>query len=412
LGILRALARAGRRPVSAKVGPDYIDPRFHEAASHRACRNLDGWAMRSDYIQALVNTAGRGADLCIIEGVMGLFDGSESGAGSTADLAAALGLPILFVLDVRTQGQSAAALVHGFASYRSDCHLAGVILNRVGSPRHARMIETALAPLSIPVVGAIPNIKVLDVPSRHLGLVQAGEHPDLESFLERAADLVDEHVDMERLDAIAAPFGARASNAQGLPPLAQSIAVAGDAAFGFAYPHLLESWRAGGAEIRPFSPLADEAPPDADAIFLPGGYPELHAARLAANHSFLDGLRTAAANGALIYGECGGYMVLGEAITDAAGETHPMAGLLPVHTSFAERKLHLGYRRLVHDGALPFPPALRGHEFHYSTIAAEGEADPLFHATDSTDRDLGAAGQRRGRVMGSYAHIIDMDAAP
>lgn len=412
LGILRALARAGTAIASAKVGPDYIDPRFHAAASARPCVNLDGWAMRPDFLKALVARAASGAELLVVEGVMGLFDGALSGTGSTADVAASLALPNLLVLDVRAQGQSAAAVVHGFATYRSDCAIAGVILNRVGSPRHAAMIEAALEPLGIPVIGAIPNVAALDVPSRHLGLVQAAEHPDLQAFLEQAADLCDAHVDLARLADIAAPLRAERPNVPGLPPLAQTIAVAQDEAFGFAYPHLIEGWRAAGAEIAPFSPLADEAPTSAGAVFLPGGYPELHAGRLAANTRFLDGLREAAAGGALVYGECGGFMVLGEALTDADGTPHAMADLLPVHTSFSQRQLHLGYRRLAHDGALPFPRHLRGHEFHYSTVARQGDADALFKVRDSTGAALGAAGLRRGRVMGSYAHVIDCEATP
>ncbi len=412
LGILRALVRAGRKVSSAKVGPDYIDPRFHAAATGLPCINLDGWAMRQSYVETLAASSGGVSELFVVEGVMGLFDGSHSGVGSTADLAAMLGLPILFVLDVRNQGQSAAALIHGFATFRDNCKIAGVILNRVGSPRHTQIIETALEPLGIPVVGAIPNMPQLDVPSRHLGLVQADEHPDLDAFLDGAAELVEANVNIARLEEIAAPLTVRRSNAPGLPPLAQTIAVARDEAFGFSYPHILESWRQSGAEVKCFSPLADEAVPEADAVFLPGGYPELHAGKIATNKNFLTSLTNAGEHGALIYGECGGFMVLGEALTDAEGEEHQMAGLLPVHTSFAKRKLHLGYRRFKHNGALPYPRILRGHEFHYSTVLSQGIGETLFDVEDSTGQDLGAVGLRCGSIMGSYAHVIDQEAAP
>ncbi len=409
LGLLRALSRGGRQLVSAKVGPDYIDPRYHEAACGRPCVNLDGWAMRHDHVRCLLNAAAQDLDLCVVEGVMGLFDGPVQGFGSTADLAALLKLPVVLVLDVRTQAQSAAALVHGFATFRDDCRLAGVILNRTGSPRHADMIEAALMDRSIPVLGAIPNAQGLDLPSRHLGLVQAGEHPELETFISLAAGLVADHIDLDRFAALAGPLPAALEPAPALPPLAQTIAVARDEAFGFAYTHLLEGWHRQGAEISIFSPLADEAPPVAGAVFLPGGYPELHAGRLAANTTFLDGLKQAATRGALVYGECGGFMVLGDQLTGADGEDHAMAGLLPVHTSFAERKLQLGYRRLEQTGALPWPGALRGHEFHYSVLAHQGACESLFTAADSSGNDLGAIGAKRGSVMGSYAHVIDME---
>ena len=407
LALLRAFAGAGVVVTSAKAGPDYIDPRFHELASRRPCPNLDVWAMRPDTIARIV--AEPRADLLLVEGVMGLFDGPHGAEGSTADLAAALGLPIVLVLDVSRQGQSVAALARGFRDFRPDLDMAGVILNRVGSERHRDMLLAALEQAEIRVFGAVPRSSALALPERHLGLVQAAEHPDLEAFLSAACALIAGAVDLAALRAIARPIAqAMPAAAAPLPPLGQRIALADDEAFGFAYPHLLSGWRAAGAEILPFSPLADEPPgPHADAIFLPGGYPELHAGRLAGNRRFLDGLRNAAGHGALLYGECGGYMVLGDSLTDAPGHSHAMAGLLPVSTSFAAPRLSLGYRQMRHAGALPFPAALRGHEFHYSTLLSEGAAEPLFEVRDAAGTGLGAAGLRIGRVMGSYLHVID-----
>jgi cobyrinic acid a,c-diamide synthase len=408
LSVIGALRSAGREIASAKVGPDYIDPRFHEAATDRPCVNLDPWAMRPALIRQLAGKAAANADLLVVEGVMGLFDGAEDGTGSTADLAALLGLPVVLVVDARRQAQSVAALVKGFAEFRADCRVAGVILNRVASPRHRVLLEAALAALGIPALGALKEDPGMAMPSRHLGLVQAEEHEDLRAFLNQAAGCAAESVDLDRLAALAAPLPPAGEPAAPLAPLGQRIAIASDRAFGFAYPHLIDGWRAAGAEIRPFSPLADEAPAtNADAVFLPGGYPELHAGRIAANATFLGGLRNAAERGALIYGECGGFMVLGEGLIDAEGTRHAMAGLLPIETSFAGRKLHLGYRRLEHDGALPWPKRLTGHEFHYSTIAREGAAEPLFAASDSAGRQIGPVGLKRGRIMGSYAHVID-----
>lgn len=412
LGLLRALARAGRQVASAKAGPDYIDPRFHEAASGRPCFNLDGWAMPPERIRALAALTGAHAELVVVEGVMGLFDGAGPGVGSTADLAEALDLPVVLVVDAKAQAQSVAPLVKGFAEYREGCDVAGVVFNRVGSAKHAAILHEAVAPLGIAVLGAVPNDSSIEMPSRHLGLVQAGEHQALDALLDRAADLIGGALDLDAVAALARPLPAHDGAAETLAPIGQRIAVARDEAFGFAYPHLLADWHAGGAEIHPFSPLAGEGPDAAaDAVFLPGGYPELHGPRLAANNGFLDGLRAAAARGALVYGECGGFMVLGDYLIDAEGARHQMAGLLPVGTSFAERGLHLGYRRLRQDGALPWPRALRGHEFHYSRLDWQGEGEALFEAEDWQGQSVGAIGLRRGRVMGSYAHIIDREAA-
>ncbi|MDF0602644.1 cobyrinate a,c-diamide synthase [Psychromarinibacter sp. C21-152] len=400
LGLLRALTRRGVAARGAKSGPDYIDPRFHEAACGRPCPNLDAWAMSPARLRALA--AGDG--LLLIEGAMGLFDGAPpEGRGATADLARLLGLPTVLVVDAGRMAQSVAPLVAGFAAHDPEVRVAGVILNRVGSPRHAAMLRRALAPLGLPVLGALPRQSGLTHPSRHLGLVQAQERADLDSWLDAAAEAVAAAVDLDALAGLAAPLPAAPAAPVGPPP-AQRIAVASDAAFAFAYPHLLADWRAAGAEIRPFSPLADAPAPEADLILLPGGYPELHAGRLAAGARFLPSLR-AAAEHADIYGECGGFMVLGEALTDADGIAHPMAGLLRLHTSFETRRLHLGYRRLVPTGG-PFAGPLNAHEFHYATtVAAEGP--PLFHASDAEGAELPPMGLRAGRVCGSFAHVID-----
>lgn len=406
LALIRALAGGGRAVASAKIGPDYIDSRFHERASGRPCHNLDFWAMRPGTIAGVL--ADSPADLLIVEGVMGLFDGPHGAPGSTADLAAHLRLPVVLVLDVARQGQSAAALARGFSDFRPDVEVAGVILNRVGSERHRDMLDSALGHAGIRVFGAIPRTPALALPERHLGLVQAAEHPDLEAFLAGAAALIAGTVDLDALAETAREIAPDAPAGAPLPPLGQRIALADDEAFAFAYRHLLSGWRAAGAEIVPFSPLADE-PPDgaADAVFLPGGYPELHAGRLAASRRFLDGLRAAAGRGALVYGECGGFMVLGKCLIDGDSEAHAMAGLVPVTTSFAARKLSLGYREMRHAGALPFPAVLRGHEFHYSTLVAQGAGEPLFEVRDASGHQHPPAGLRVGRVMGSYLHVID-----
>ncbi len=402
LGLLRALSRQGVAVRGAKSGPDYIDPRFHEAACGVSCLNLDAWAMSPERLRSLAGSPGT----LLIEGAMGLFDGAPpDGRGATADLARHLGLPVVLVVDAGRMAQSVAPLVSGFARFDPTVHVAGVVLNRVGSERHESMLRRALARIDMPVLGALPRDASLSHPSRHLGLVQAGERPDLEAFLDHAASRVAAHLDLPALIDIAnaAPPLPTVDGPRIAPP-AQRIALAQDEAFAFAYPHLLQDWRQRGAEILPFSPLADEAPPVPDFVFLPGGYPELHAGRLAANARFLTGLHAAALTGE-VYGECGGYMVLGDSLTDATGETHAMAGLLRLSTSFEQRRLHLGYRSVTAtDG--PFAGRWRAHEFHYATtLTADGP--PLFQAEDAEGTDLPPMGLRAGRVSGSFAHLID-----
>ncbi|WP_428687136.1 cobyrinate a,c-diamide synthase [Roseibium sp.] len=408
LALLRALKTAGRAVASAKSGPDYIDPKFHEAAGGSPCVNLDAWAMTPATLTALAGGQAQGQDLLIVEGAMGLFDGAASGKGSAADLAARLGLPVVLVVDCAKQAQSVAALLHGFRSFKDDVTIAGVLLNRVGSARHEKMLRSALAPLGVKVLGALPRSEDLVLPERHLGLVQAEEHGDLERFLENAASLCADHVDLAGLEEIASGI-APARNAEiSLPaPLGQKIAVARDVAFAFTYPHLMDFWRQSGAELSFFSPLADEAPSsEADAIYLPGGYPELHAGRLAGAGHFRAGMQTAAKGGKLIYGECGGYMTLGSGLIDAGGARHEMLGLLPLETSFQSRKRHLGYRRIKSPVGMPWPGPLTAHEFHYASIVSEGAAERLFEAEDAEGTKLAGLGLRAGSVMGSFAHVI------
>jgi cobyrinic acid a,c-diamide synthase len=400
LGILRALKRRGVPVRSAKSGPDYIDPRFHEAASGAPCLNLDAWAMTPDRLRSLA----QGPETLLIEGAMGLFDGAPpNGKGATADLARHLGLPVVLILDTAKQSQSVAAVVEGFAKHHADVRVVGVIFNNTGSARHEAMLTGALAKSGLPVLGAVRRQSGLEHPSRHLGLVQASERPDLEEYLERIADIVSECLDLDAVLALADPLPAPIS-ATAMQPPAQHISIARDQAFAFAYPHLLDDWRKSGAEITFFSPLADQAPPKCDLVFLPGGYPELHAGRLATNNHFLNGLREAAQSTS-IYGECGGYMVLGDGLVDADGQRHAMAGLLKLETSFAKRKLHLGYRHLTALGG-PFAGNLSAHEFHYaSTISGKGA--PLFTAQNAEGDALPDMGLVDANVSGSFAHVID-----
>lgn len=412
LGLARALADAGVPLVSGKAGPDYIDPAFHAAASRRACLNYDPWAMRPELIRANAAMQAGAGDFLLVEAMMGLFDGAADGTGSPADLAATLGLPVVLVVDCSRLSQSVAAMVKGYTDFRSDIRVAGVILNKVGSPKHEMMLRGALDASGIEIFGVLERDAGLALPERHLGLVQAAEHGGLEAFIARAAEAVAARCNIDRLLAVAARHALPPMPAISLlPPLGQRIAIARDTAFTFAYEHLLLGWRAAGASLSFFSPLADEAPAaDADAVYLPGGYPELHAETLANAGRFRLGMQEAARRNARIYGECGGYMTLGEGLVAADGSRHGMLGLLPLVTSFAERRRHLGYRRVAPLAGSGFSQSMTAHEFHYSTVAHEGEADRLFTVTDAMGEDLGTAGLRRGAVSGSYMHLIDLAA--
>ncbi len=411
LGLLRALAEDGMAVQPFKSGPDYIDPAFHRAASGRASFNIDTWAMGGQLLGAIAARA-TGADICIAEGSMGLYDGvatrGQSGFGSSAETAARMGWPVILVVDVSGQAQSAAAAALGFQAYNPDLPFAGVILNRVASPRHERLARLGMDKAGLTVLGALPRRGDLALPERHLGLIQAVEHPDLEAAIAGYAAFLREHVDLAAIRAAARGASGGQSAAPLPEPPAQRIALAQDAAFSFTYPHLVEGWRAAGAEVLPFSPLADEAPdPDADLVWLPGGYPELHAGRIAAAASFRAGLH-AHAQTRPVHGECGGYMVLGAGLIDKDGQRYEMTGLLGLVTSYEKRKFHLGYRqaRLLAD--LPGHTAgsrLRGHEFHYSTILEQPD-DALAEVSDADGNPVPETGSRRGRVTGTFFHLI------
>lgn len=412
LGLLRALRDDGMAVQPFKSGPDYIDPAFHRAASGRASFNLDSWAMPAAMLDGLA-ARGDDADLVLAEASMGLFDGvarpGATGNGASADIARRMGWPVVLVLDVSGQAQSAAATALGFARYDPRVTVAGVILNRVASPRHERLARAGMEAVGLPVLGSLPRRGDLVLPERHLGLVQAIEHPDLDARIAGYAAFLRAHVDLPALRAAARAAGRPAARAPArIAPPAQRIALARDEAFSFAYPHILDGWRAAGADILPFSPLADEAPdPAADLVWLPGGYPELHAGRIADAGRFRTGLAAHAADRP-VHGECGGYMALGEALIDAGGVRHRMAGLLGLVTSYAERRMHLGYRRATLRAPVAGYDAgatLVGHEFRYSKIVAQPDA-PLADVVDAEGGAVADAGSHRGRVTGTFFHLI------
>ena len=413
VGLLRAIRRRGLAVCGAKSGPDYIDPGFHRLAAGETSVNLDSWAMSPQLLDASVREAADDVDYLVVEGAMGLFDGAQGHpgrSGTAADLAARFGLPVVLVIDVTGQSQTAAAVVRGLASHDPKVRIAGVVLNRVASERHRAFVADAITAIGIPVFGALTRDEGLVLPSRHLGLVQAEEHIDIDGWLDRLAETVEHHVDLDRLLAAFAPLNvASAEGPPALPPPGNRIALASDAAFTFMYPHLLSGWRQAGAEIVTFSPLADEPPPiNCDCCWLPGGYPELHAGALAAANRFQEGLRRFAQTHP-VHGECGGYMVLGTGLEDVNGARHAMVGLLGHSTSFARRRLTLGYRvgHLRATSAIGAAGGtVRGHEFHYSVMLDVGSDEPLVDLFDSQDHALGPAGGRRGKVSGTYFHAI------
>jgi cobyrinic acid a,c-diamide synthase len=412
LGLMRALRRRGIAVSGLKCGPDYIDPAFHAAATGRQSFNLDSWAMPAPLYRALAGKAAEQSELIICEGLMGLFDGvpaATGSTGSTADIAAAFGWPVLLLLDVSGQSQSAGALALGCARFDPRVKIGGVVLNRVGSERHRNLASRAIEQAGLNVLGALPRSGEIALPERHLGLVQAGETPGLDTALDRLADFVEAHVDLDKILSAASPGTDATQAASAFKPPGQRIAIARDDAFSFLYPHVLEGWREAGAEFSFFSPLADEAPDAAcDICWLPGGYPELHAGPLAKADNFLSGVRRLAATRP-VHGECGGYMVLGRALIDAEGARHEMLGLLDLVTTFATRKLTLGYReaRLLGDCVLGAAGTrLRGHEFHYATIVELGTDVPLAEVTDAYGSPPKAGGSRRGHVSGSFFHMI------
>ena len=417
VGLIAALARRGRQVRALKCGPDYIDAAFHAAASGAECANVDSWAMSPGHIAAILQAAAEPEALLILESAMGLFDGVAGAAGrsgAAADIAVRFGIPVVLALDIAGQAQSAGAVAAGFAAFDSGLAIGGAILNGVASPRHLRMATEGLERAGIPRLGWLPRQAEFTFQDRHLGLVQARERPGLAREVAALADRIGETVDLGRIEALARPPAAPGEAGCGpatrsLDPPGQRIALADDEAFSFVYPHMMAGWRRQGAEIVRFSPLNDEAPPEAcDCCWLPGGYPELHAGRIAGARRFLDGLARFSRTRP-VHGECGGYMVLGRSLEDADGTVHAMAGLMGHSTSFRQRRLQLGYRRAVTlEAGVLGPPgtAVRGHEFHYATVRDAAADEALLTVFDGEGRPLGRGGGRRGTVTGTFFHAI------
>lgn len=419
LGLVRAFAQRGLRVRAFKVGPDFLDPQHLAGASGAACYNLDSWMTDTEYIRRLFADLSREAELSVIEGVMGMFDGADPAgiAGSTAEIAAILGSPVILVVDAHGMAGSIAAMVKGFADFHPDVDVAGVIANNCGSSRHGQLLETALGSVNLPpLVGAIPQDSLPRIPDRHLGLVtpgQPGFPPDLFADL---ASAVAAHVDLDRILEFArsAPgLPSEAGTAIGPPAApARRIGIARDQAFFFYYPDNLQILEAGGAELVDFSPLRDEAlPPDLDALYIGGGYPEEYAQQLSANRAMCDSIRAYADAGGSIYAECGGFMYLGEAITTVANGKFPMAGVIPVSMVMLPGLRALGYVDVTLAGDSPLGmkgTKFRGHEFHYSDLAGDGSVPAGWapgYTVESRGGEKRTCGFRKGNVLAGYMHL-------
>jgi cobyrinic acid a,c-diamide synthase len=427
---LAALARRrGLRLQPFKVGPDYLDPQLLSRVSGLACRNLDPLLCGDAWVEHCFHWHGSRADLALVEGVMGLFDGrGPSSEGSSAAVAARLGLPVVLVVEASRQAGSLAALVRGFRDHGPpQVQLAGVVLNRVGSERHRALLAEALAAIEVPLLGVLPSEPALELPSRHLGLLPPGEIADLASRSEAWADLAEQHLDLERLwpllqppschhphdpiqsllASLLTPANEPPSAPVPLPAGSLCVAVASDAAFHFRYPEASELLRACGLEPRPWSPLADEPlPAGCRGVLLPGGYPELHGAQLAASQRSLGALRQAAAAGLPIVAECGGLLLLGQELQDGDGRPQPMAGVLPFRARRGE--LSLGYRQAtaLADGLLVRRgEQLWGHEFHRWQLQEPGAAPAPLWQLEGWGCPARPEGWSSSNVHASWLHL-------
>lgn len=408
LGLLRAFARRGLAVAPFKCGPDYIDPLFHRQAAKRDSLNLDAFLSGSDGVRRGFARHSAGADVAVVEGVMGLFDGNVPGsdAGSSAEIAALLGLPVILAVNARGMAGSIAPLVRGFSEWRPGVRIVGVIANNVGSSRHTELLRASLEAAGLPpLLGGVERDERWILPERHLGLA-VGTLDD--SWLDALADTLECSLDLDRLFAVTRHGETELISKERFIPVVSRLGVARDEAFLFYYRENFELLRRQGVDVVPFSPLHDRALPEGiDGLYFGGGYPELYAGALASNAPMLAAIRAFAASGRPVYGECGGYLYLLESLTDFEGRTFPMLGLLPGRAAMGKKLASLGYRELESVSASMFGPAgtrLRGHEFHYSALSEEPSGGSLFSAKDLRGCAR-SAGSVRGNVAGSYIHL-------
>ena len=399
MGILRALVRKGLQVQPFKCGPDYIDTRFHAVATVRDSVNLDTWLASGMHVREVYGRYGAEADACVVEGVMGLFDGYDRMKGSSADIARLLDIPVLLVVSARSAAYTVAALLRGVRDFVPGLRMAGVVFNQVGSPRHARLLEQACDDAGLRCFGFLPKSEGLEVPSRHLGLTLAAEQ-QMNLWIDRAADLVEQHLDLQGLmEASTCPFAAPAAS---LPPFrgTMRVAVARDAAFNFLYRENLDRLAEKGP-LTFFSPLAGDPLPDADLVYLPGGYPELFVRELSMRRSTMEQLSAYAEAGGRILAECGGMIYLSSFIVCVGEGSFRMCGVLPFTATMEGARLQLGYRRLIDAAGREW----RGHEFHYSKLQSPDVLPSVAQQYDARGETVTTPLYRYKNVMAGYTHL-------
>lgn len=418
LALMRALRRRGHAVQGFKVGPDFIDPGLHALATGRTSHNLDGWMCPPDAVRAIYARHAAGADAAVVEGVMGLFDGfsATDEAGSTAQAAKLLGLPVVLVLDAASMARSVAAMAGGYLAFDPGLRFAGVICNNAASPSHAALLAEAMAAAlpRVPLLAVLPRQPAVTAPSRHLGLVTADDLSDAETRLDRLADWLEDACDVEGIIQGIPPWDPPNGITPPAPPARSGdvvrIGLARDRAFCFYYEENFRHLTEAGAELVPFSPLHDERLPDGLAgLYLGGGYPELSGDRLAANTGLRRAVREFCLSGRPVLAECGGFMFLMESLTDPAGTVFPMAGVFPFRAVMGDRLAALGYRQATTRVATPLGPAgtvVRGHEFHYSRLVDDDGSVPGIYALSGRLGDLDTReGFLLDRTLGSYVHL-------
>ena len=416
LGLMAALKRRGLKVAPFKTGPDFIDPGHHTTITGVASRNLDGWMLERKTNLEIFKQNTTEADIAVVEGVMGLFDGYDgrSEAGSTAQLAKWLDLPVLLVVDARSMARSAGALVQGFENFDPDLKFAGVLFNKVGSPVHLDYLSQALEDnVKMPCLGGVGREQQIAIPSRHLGLVTSDDHGLGDKMQHALADLVEKSMDLDNLLASlpevqvdASVVGTKPSAGRNAP--VARVAVARDAAFCFYYPENLELLEEAGADIVYFSALTDDSLPDnIDGLYLGGGYPELHAKKLTQNQGFRQAVCEASAAGMPIYAECGGFMTLCHTLEDLEGQSHEMVGCFDFTCRMSKTLRALGYREITLNQTSILGEkgvVARGHEFHYSSLD-DHDFESVYNACDRTGGTRAVPGFEKNRTLGSYLHL-------
>ncbi len=412
---MAALSRRGLTVAPFKVGPDFIDPGHHTRIVGAVSKNLDGWMLSKEYNLECFRRAAQGADVAVIEGVMGLFDGydGKSEAGSTAEMAKWLGVPVILLVDAASMARSAAAVVMGFEHFDEQLSYAGVIFNNLGSNRHLKYLADAMQDrIQMPCLGGVIRNESITIPERHLGLVTREDHPLTRQNIDSLADIIEKNIDLARLLGGLPQINLPRPGAKeiGSQEKKVRIAVARDNAFCFYYQDNLELLEQHGAEIVPFSPLTDsELPQDADGLYLGGGYPELYAGKLSKNSQLRDRIRGKSRDGMPIYGECGGFMYLCRELVDLNNVSYPMSGCFPFATKMSPRLKALGYREITLTGDTAIGKrglSIRGHEFHYSELTRLGpDFQTVYQISDRSGLDKPPEGYQINRTLGSYNHL-------